>query len=538
MAESAPEQSALDAALHYRACGFSVIPVAPNKRPYGDVLPLGDDGKRHWEHLCERLPSEDEIAFWFRKAPEAGIGIVLGRVSGNAVALDVDDGLFSNWVQSRSPIPRSGAWCNVTGSGKIHVIVRTRGSTAGSVLIDERDGRRLADIRGDGQYVVAPPSVYGATGGRYRVWSGGPAQVPVVEDANALWGLLRESYARGALHTPNGLPYSNGTVTASAEVSTRPPSASRHPLSCIPPLQGAERAALEARVGRTPSAQLRRALLEGVGLNESPWNAGDWSTLDFMLIKECMQCGWTDDEIHAAWATLPVGEHTYRNTVRPNHGQRYLLDHTIPAARKKLDEEREAAKRAAGKNYRIVKVLKLMHQPPVWHVTFERTDVPGLPQGVAVLTNDELTHERAFKVATFRDLGWVIQLQGEHKGGEQFWALVQAISDVAEEVHPPRSATEEGQLQEMVRKALRDRLSRNGIPSTAAEIRFGWVEVGEQVAYVSGHALMAHLRDTNRHPPTPPKVWSALQRMGASSRRLRIGEHAEEFWLVPLSALD
>lgn len=518
-------QSALDAALRYVRAGFSILPVRPDKRPYFDVLPEGDDGKRHWEHLARRQPSDEEIAFWFRKAPDAGVGIIMGAVSGNAVGLDVDDGLFSNWVQSQGAVRR--AWCNLTGSGKVHVIVRSTLPIEAHKLIDERDGRKLADVRGDGEYLVAPPSIHGKSGGVYRVWSGSPEEVPTVGDATALWRLLRDSYAAGP------------TVHLNGHTLRVPETQEKHPKVPIAPLAGDALQALIQKVARTPSIRLQRVLRDGIGLGEAPYGATDWSQLDFVICKELLQAGWTDTEIHDAYATLPVGANTYRRSDRPNRGASYLLDYTLPAAHRSLDKDREEAAKAAGKNYELLRAQKLMHNPPVYHLQFKNTENdPKKQNGTVMLTHEELTHERTFKVACFRDLGWVVELAGGHKGSDQFWELLKAIAAITEVVYPPRSATEEGQLEEIIVQALRDRLSSSQRPERPADVRFGWRDEKQGVAWVSGHALMRHFSDSMRHPPTPAKVWAALERMGASSRKLRIGDRLEEFWSVPLAALN
>ena len=68
-----------EAALFYRRRGWSVFPISPvSKKPLVD-----------WYEYQNRLPTEQEIAEWWRKYPSAGVGIVTGKVSG-LVVLDVD----------------------------------------------------------------------------------------------------------------------------------------------------------------------------------------------------------------------------------------------------------------------------------------------------------------------------------------------------------------------------------------------------------------------------------------------------------------
>ena len=67
------------AALACLARGWSVIPVkAFAKRPIV-----------RWEAFQNRLPTREEVEGWFRRWPDANLGIVTGAISG-LVVLDVD----------------------------------------------------------------------------------------------------------------------------------------------------------------------------------------------------------------------------------------------------------------------------------------------------------------------------------------------------------------------------------------------------------------------------------------------------------------
>ena len=70
-----PAQAALD----YLARGWAIVPIAA-----GDKYPLV-----RWQTFQERLPTENELDYWYGRWPDAGIGIVTGKGSGLAV-LDVD----------------------------------------------------------------------------------------------------------------------------------------------------------------------------------------------------------------------------------------------------------------------------------------------------------------------------------------------------------------------------------------------------------------------------------------------------------------
>ena len=72
-------QSRETAALEYHHLGWSVIPLRP-----GEKVPM-----LTWQKFQDCLADDDEIRGWFKRWPEANIGIVTGPVSG-LVVLDID----------------------------------------------------------------------------------------------------------------------------------------------------------------------------------------------------------------------------------------------------------------------------------------------------------------------------------------------------------------------------------------------------------------------------------------------------------------
>lgn len=150
-----------DAALAYAARGWSPIPVeARGKRP---LVP--------WLEFQQRIATADEIDDWFRRWPDANVGLVTGRVSG-LVVVDVDprhggQESFELACDEHGPLPRTVE--AVTGGGGRH-------------LYFAHPGGRLAnrvgilpgiDLRADGGCVVAPPSLH-PSGQRYA-WVQGAA---------------------------------------------------------------------------------------------------------------------------------------------------------------------------------------------------------------------------------------------------------------------------------------------------------------------------------------------------------------------------
>lgn len=121
-----------------------------------------------------------EIEGWWRRWPDSNVAIRTGEPSG-LVVLDVDpahggDGSLARLldVHGRLPPGREVA----TGGGGRHLYFRHPGHR-----VPNDAGRRLGDgldIRGDGGYVLAPPSHH-RSGGRYALVDGG-AEIPPMPD--------------------------------------------------------------------------------------------------------------------------------------------------------------------------------------------------------------------------------------------------------------------------------------------------------------------------------------------------------------------
>jgi hypothetical protein len=180
----------LDAALSYAARGWRVIPLhwptvtGPKARCSCSLgtscasigkHPLTENG------LKDASADPARIRAWWAGKPAANVGIVTGRDSG-LVVLDIDlkddgPGSLERLEQRHQPLPSSVQV--ITGSGgehrfyahPIHTNVPNSSRKIGDGL----------DVRGDGGYVVAPPSLH-ASGNRYG-WDlcGDPDEAPLAE---------------------------------------------------------------------------------------------------------------------------------------------------------------------------------------------------------------------------------------------------------------------------------------------------------------------------------------------------------------------
>lgn len=147
------------AALGYLTRGWSVVPLRPR-----DKRPLVD-----WEVLQDEPPTRAEVRGWFERRPDANIGIVTGAISG-LVVLDVDpqhggEESVERLERRRAPLPATVE--ALTGGGGRHLYFRHPGAEVGN-----RAGLRPGlDLRGDGGYAVAPPSLHPS--GRRYAWRSG-----------------------------------------------------------------------------------------------------------------------------------------------------------------------------------------------------------------------------------------------------------------------------------------------------------------------------------------------------------------------------
>lgn len=143
----------LDLARYYGSRGWRVFPCVPH-----DKLPMVK-----WR---EQATTEDAmIAGWWDTQPDANIGLMAGRESG-LVVLDVDpahggEASLRALAALHGELPATPV--SKTGGGGKHYLLAHPG-------VDIRNSAgRLGpglDIRGDGGYIVAPPSVH-PSGARY-----------------------------------------------------------------------------------------------------------------------------------------------------------------------------------------------------------------------------------------------------------------------------------------------------------------------------------------------------------------------------------
>lgn len=126
--------------------GFCVFPL-----PYKSKVPFAG---WNWKVLQTRKPSQAELEAWFQH--RVNIAIVTGRVSEGLAVLDFDDmTVFPAWFDKA----RLESATVVTGRG-CHIYVRIVEPESLHNGNFQVDGVHAGQIRFDGGYVVAPPSVH------------------------------------------------------------------------------------------------------------------------------------------------------------------------------------------------------------------------------------------------------------------------------------------------------------------------------------------------------------------------------------------
>jgi predicted P-loop ATPase len=181
-------------ALKYAEAGLAVIPVNPKtKSPYTN----------HGSHDASRDPRQ--IDLWWQTFPDANVGIVTGQINAGLVVIDLDvdsnkgiDGIaeLREWEKSHGRLPDT--WRAITGRGGAHLYYLAPGD-------DIRNHVKFLDcidVRGEGGYVVAPPSVH-PNGNRYY-WEDDPEDFDLATADENVRRLLKACEKSGATSTARG----------------------------------------------------------------------------------------------------------------------------------------------------------------------------------------------------------------------------------------------------------------------------------------------------------------------------------------------
>lgn len=161
-------QDILRAAFAYSRAGLSVIPIGKDKRP---LCP--------WKPYQQHRPDEIMLCYWFAFRQFPNLAIVSGAASGGLLVLDFDYDarrIYQNW---QAEVGRLAALLPTVQTGKgIHVYLRTAEPGGNRQLAVDAAGRIQIETRGEGGYVIAPPSRH-PSGRPYR-WIQGDHHIPLL----------------------------------------------------------------------------------------------------------------------------------------------------------------------------------------------------------------------------------------------------------------------------------------------------------------------------------------------------------------------
>jgi len=149
------------AKFYVNVLGFSVIPITlDSKKPAIE-----------WKEYQQRKPTEEELKRWFLEN-NYNIGIVTGAISG-IVVVDLDSKEAIAFAV-KNKFPRTPTV--KTGRG-LHLYFKYRSNTRN---FQKRPDLKDIDLRADGGYVIAPPSIHPETKERYK-WKISPKEADYAE---------------------------------------------------------------------------------------------------------------------------------------------------------------------------------------------------------------------------------------------------------------------------------------------------------------------------------------------------------------------
>jgi len=167
MLKDLKEQKIMKALNYVNNMGFSVIPVDSRNKGGAFIK---------WSLFQKRCPTKKEIRNWWSNEPKAGIAIITGKISG-IIVLDVDPRHGGLKTIEDKHIPPTVTV--ETGGGGFHYYYKYPSQLDGDIKNFTGENVELPglDLRADGGFVYAPPSVHPSEN-KYKFANGlGPDEV-------------------------------------------------------------------------------------------------------------------------------------------------------------------------------------------------------------------------------------------------------------------------------------------------------------------------------------------------------------------------
>ena len=231
-------------ALKYADMGLAVLPLRPR-----DKLPATKNGSK------DATTDRHYIEKWWNRWPDANIGIATGGVSDGLVVVDLDEDeekdkhgyeVLKNWQQEHGELPET--WTSITGRGGYHFLYRDSAQVKNAQNL--YDG---VDIRGEGGYIVAPPSIH--PNGRQYAWETGPGDCEIAQADSRVVTFLQgpqvDRLERPGFELPEMIPDGQRTdymvkmvcsmqAKGASDMAIRAAVKAENEAKCFPPLTDTE----------------------------------------------------------------------------------------------------------------------------------------------------------------------------------------------------------------------------------------------------------------------------------------------------------
>lgn len=176
-----------EAAHDYVERGLAIIPLGVGKKE-----PVTKNGLNDW------TDNPGQIDVWWGQGEHAGkrgnpsynVGMACGQVSGGIIAIDLDchsadangADYLHDWEVEHGKLPET--WTQITGSGGKQLFYR-----ASQDIRNSANGEIGVDVRGNGGYVVLPPSLHPC--GECYEWSISPDDMDVADADDKVYDFIR-----------------------------------------------------------------------------------------------------------------------------------------------------------------------------------------------------------------------------------------------------------------------------------------------------------------------------------------------------------
>lgn len=180
-------QNNLEAALKYAEKGFSIIPIKPDIDPVKNKA-LKNPYIESWKEYQTKKATVAEIKEWWRRWPRAMIGLVTGKFS-QILVIDCDSLEAYESFQKLLPDSLIAPIAKTPRGWHFYFIYPKDGNiTTGAGIMPG------VDFRGQGGYIIAPPSINDA--GKIYEWIEGLSldEVEPPEPPESLINLLKSFY--------------------------------------------------------------------------------------------------------------------------------------------------------------------------------------------------------------------------------------------------------------------------------------------------------------------------------------------------------